>query len=149
MLITRALWILISLPDTTSCDKAGIFVIKAFLLLFRPLPDELLKYAREDTHCLLYIYDMLKNELIERGNEHKNLLVCITKLILTFLFIFRPLPDELLKYAREDTHYLLYIYDMLKNELIERGNEHKNLLLSVLQRSKHIAAKVSIIQAFR
>ena len=26
----------------------------------------------------------------------------------------RPLPEELLQYARADTHYLLYIYDRLK-----------------------------------
>ena len=31
----------------------------------------------------------------------------------------RPLPAEMLKYAREDTHYLLPIYDRLKNELID------------------------------
>ena len=33
----------------------------------------------------------------------------------------RPLPDEMLKYAREDTHYLLFIYDCLRKELIEKG----------------------------
>jgi len=26
----------------------------------------------------------------------------------------RPLPEEMLKYAREDTHYLLHIYDKLR-----------------------------------
>ena len=30
----------------------------------------------------------------------------------------RPLSEEMLKYAREDTHYLLYVYDMLRLELI-------------------------------
>jgi len=44
----------------------------------------------------------------------------------------RPLPEELLNYAREDTHYLLYIYDMMRNSLLDRGNQQKNLLLSVL-----------------
>lgn len=29
----------------------------------------------------------------------------------------RPLPDEMLAYARSDTHYLLYIYDRLRSEL--------------------------------
>ena len=33
----------------------------------------------------------------------------------------RPLTEEMMKYAREDTHYLLYIYDCLRKELIERG----------------------------
>ena len=35
----------------------------------------------------------------------------------------RPIPSEMLRYAREDTHFLLYIYDMMRNELIERGKQ--------------------------
>ncbi|XP_041378153.1 exosome component 10-like [Gigantopelta aegis] len=54
----------------------------------------------------------------------------------------RPLPDVLLRYAREDTHYLLYIYDRMRKELIENGNEQKNLLLSVISKSTQICAKV-------
>ena len=42
----------------------------------------------------------------------------------------RPLPAELLKYAREDTHYLLGIYDRLKNELI--NNSSSSIELSIL-----------------
>ena len=34
----------------------------------------------------------------------------------------RPLPDVLRKYAREDTHYLLYIYDLLRIELGKKSN---------------------------
>ena len=55
----------------------------------------------------------------------------------------RPLPDELLTYAREDTHYLLYIYDMLKNELIEKANGETNLLQSVISESTRICLTVS------
>jgi exosome complex exonuclease RRP6 len=40
----------------------------------------------------------------------------------------------MMKYAREDTHYLLYIYDCMKNELVERGNATNNLILAVLNR---------------
>lgn len=54
----------------------------------------------------------------------------------------RPLPEELVKYAREDTHYLLYIYDRMRNELIERGNEQKNLIHSVMQKSTRVCAQV-------
>ncbi|XP_052082605.1 exosome component 10-like [Mytilus californianus] len=54
----------------------------------------------------------------------------------------RPLPEELIKYAREDTHYLLYIYDRMRNELIERGNEQNNLLHSVIQKSTRVCAQV-------
>lgn len=63
-------------------------------------------------------------------------------IFLTVFFFFRPLPEELVQYARQDTHYLLYIYDCLRNELINRGNEHRNLLQSVYQRSKTICLKV-------
>lgn len=38
----------------------------------------------------------------------------------------RPLDDEMLKYAREDTHYLLYIYDEMKKALIEKGVSNLN-----------------------
>ncbi|KAL2612346.1 hypothetical protein R1flu_024038 [Riccia fluitans] len=33
----------------------------------------------------------------------------------------RPLPAEMVKYAREDTHYLLYIHDLLKQQLQALG----------------------------
>jgi ribonuclease D len=33
----------------------------------------------------------------------------------------RPLSVDMLKYAREDTHYLLYIYDRLRQELIDKS----------------------------
>lgn len=32
-----------------------------------------------------------------------------------------PLPEEMLTYARSDTHFLLYIYDRLRLSLIERA----------------------------
>lgn len=31
----------------------------------------------------------------------------------------RPLSDPMIKYAREDTHYLLYIYDNIRSDLIK------------------------------
>ncbi|KAI0298162.1 ribonuclease H-like domain-containing protein [Multifurca ochricompacta] len=33
----------------------------------------------------------------------------------------RPLPDVMLKYARADTHFLLYVYDNLRNALLDRA----------------------------
>ncbi|OBZ71400.1 Exosome complex exonuclease rrp6 [Grifola frondosa] len=33
----------------------------------------------------------------------------------------RPLPQEMLQYARSDTHFLLYIYDNLRNALLDRA----------------------------
>lgn len=54
----------------------------------------------------------------------------------------------MIKYAREDTHYLLYIYDCMKNELISRGNESNNLLLAVLNRSKLLCLKTYTKEVF-
>ncbi|XP_041062323.1 exosome component 10 [Carcharodon carcharias] len=53
----------------------------------------------------------------------------------------RPLPNEMLHYAQEDTHYLLYIYDKMKNQLWEQGNEQANLVQMVCQKSRDICLK--------
>jgi exosome complex exonuclease RRP6 len=34
----------------------------------------------------------------------------------------RPIPEEMLFYARSDTHFLLYVYDSLRNALIARAS---------------------------
>ncbi|KAI9766470.1 MAG: exosome nuclease subunit, partial [Candelina submexicana] len=54
----------------------------------------------------------------------------------------RPLPDEMFNYARSDTHFLLYIYDNLRNELIDKSsqsNSGQNSVNVVLQNSKATA----------
>ncbi|KAK7315522.1 hypothetical protein VNO77_34072 [Canavalia gladiata] len=38
----------------------------------------------------------------------------------------RPLPDEMIRYAREDTHYLLYIYDLMRIKLFALSKESEN-----------------------
>lgn len=53
----------------------------------------------------------------------------------------RPLPNELIAYAQQDTHYLLYIYDLLRNELITKANDKTNLLLNVYKASTDICMK--------
>ncbi|XP_077167639.1 exosome complex component 10 isoform X3 [Paroedura picta] len=53
----------------------------------------------------------------------------------------RPLPEEMVQYARDDTHYLLYIYDRMREDLWEKGNGQPALLQSVWQRSKAICLK--------
>ena len=35
--------------------------------------------------------------------------------------LIRPLPKEMLAYARSDTHFLLFIYDNLRNALLDRA----------------------------
>ncbi|KAK7811116.1 hypothetical protein U0070_016056 [Myodes glareolus] len=52
-----------------------------------------------------------------------------------------PLPEEMLSYARDDTHYLLYIYDRMRLELWERGNDQPVQLQVVWQRSRDICLK--------
>ncbi|KAK9698315.1 hypothetical protein RND81_08G095500 [Saponaria officinalis] len=50
----------------------------------------------------------------------------------------RPIPREMLRYAREDTHYLLYIYDLMRIRLVSECTDPENsnaLLLEVYKRS--------------
>ncbi|KAL9126409.1 MAG: hypothetical protein Q9217_004537 [Psora testacea] len=51
----------------------------------------------------------------------------------------RPLPKEMFNYARSDTHFLLYIYDMMRNELIEKSDLSQpdgDLIENVMENSK-------------
>lgn len=54
----------------------------------------------------------------------------------------RPLPQELLDYARSDTHFLLHIYDNIRNMLIEASAPNDNLIDFVLRESKKEALQV-------
>ncbi|KFW08750.1 PREDICTED: exosome component 10, partial [Eurypyga helias] len=60
----------------------------------------------------------------------------------------RPLPEEMVRYARGDTHYLLYIYDKVREALWETGNEQPTQLRVVWQRSKQICLKKYIKPLF-
>ena len=54
----------------------------------------------------------------------------------------RPLPSEMLEYARSDTHFLLYIYDCMRNELMAEStfrDTEGDRILEVLKRSKQFA----------
>ena len=50
----------------------------------------------------------------------------------------RPLSEEMAHYAREDTHYLLYVYDLLRLQLLEAGPDQ---LQAVLDRSAAVALR--------
>ncbi|RHZ61890.1 hypothetical protein Glove_345g5 [Diversispora epigaea] len=54
----------------------------------------------------------------------------------------RPLTEEMLNYARADTHYLLYIYDLMRNELITSSSEHLTRLEATLERSAQVSLRV-------
>ncbi|OHF01206.1 3'-5' exonuclease [Colletotrichum orchidophilum] len=54
----------------------------------------------------------------------------------------RPLSEEMLYYARSDTHFLLYIYDKMRNELVmksDRGNPSTDYIEMTLQKSKTLS----------
>lgn len=53
----------------------------------------------------------------------------------------RPLPQELIAYAQQDTHYLLYIYDLLRSDLLKKANDKTNLLVSVYKSSTEVCMK--------
>ena len=50
----------------------------------------------------------------------------------------RPLTQDMLQYARSDTRYLIKVYHLMKNALIEKGNENNNLLHSVYDQSNEL-----------
>uniref|UniRef100_A0ACD5TJW2 Uncharacterized protein n=2 Tax=Avena sativa TaxID=4498 RepID=A0ACD5TJW2_AVESA len=54
----------------------------------------------------------------------------------------RPLPAEMKKYAREDTHYLLYIYDLMRLRLVNESSSENDLLLEVCKRSNEICLQL-------
>lgn len=51
----------------------------------------------------------------------------------------RPLPTAMFDYARSDTHYLLYVYDHLRNELVQNSTPEHQLVDYVLEQSKNEA----------
>ncbi|XP_045913415.1 exosome component 10 [Micropterus dolomieu] len=53
----------------------------------------------------------------------------------------RPLPDEMVQYARTDTHYLLYIYDCVRVQLLDFNHGQPGLLQNVWNKSKDISLK--------
>lgn len=56
----------------------------------------------------------------------------------------RPLSKPMLAYARSDTHFLLYIFDQLKNRLLET-----NRMLEVLYESRQVAKRRFEYSKFR
>ncbi|XP_015691201.1 protein RRP6-like 2 isoform X2 [Oryza brachyantha] len=54
----------------------------------------------------------------------------------------RPLSDAMIKYAREDTHYLLYMYDLMKLRLRNESTAENDLLLEVQKRSNEICLQL-------
>uniref|UniRef100_A0A8C4TDH1 Exosome complex component 10 n=1 Tax=Erpetoichthys calabaricus TaxID=27687 RepID=A0A8C4TDH1_ERPCA len=92
-----------------------------------------------DTHQAARILNLGRNSL-----EHLLKLYCNVECDKRYQLAdwrIRPLPEEMIQYAREDTHYLLYIYDRMRADLLERGNDMPTLVHLVWQKSKDISLK--------
>ncbi|KAK7425279.1 exosome nuclease subunit [Neonectria magnoliae] len=50
----------------------------------------------------------------------------------------RPIPEEMMYYARSDTHYLLYIFDRVRNDLLETESS-TNSMSRALQKSRELS----------
>lgn len=48
----------------------------------------------------------------------------------------RPLTAEMIAYARIDTHYLLYLYEVMKRALIEKNGGRTSLVETVWKNSQ-------------
>lgn len=51
----------------------------------------------------------------------------------------RPMPDEMLLYARSDTHFLLSIYDHLREALLEKSKNETNPQRALRETLEHSA----------
>lgn len=52
----------------------------------------------------------------------------------------RPLPSVMINYARSDTHFLLYIYDRLRNDIFDQRGGSEGLH-TVLEKSRYICMR--------
>ncbi|KAJ1929727.1 exosome nuclease subunit [Tieghemiomyces parasiticus] len=64
----------------------------------------------------------------------------------------RPLPAPMAEYARSDTHYLLYIYDCMRNELLTKNGpietEGRRRIEVTLQRSAETALRTYVKEPY-
>ncbi|KZT31893.1 hypothetical protein SISSUDRAFT_1056155 [Sistotremastrum suecicum HHB10207 ss-3] len=60
----------------------------------------------------------------------------------------RPLPNEMLQYARSDTHFLLFVYDNMKNALLDKAEGRPELVLEVLERSKQTSLRTYVKEIY-
>lgn len=60
------------------------------------------------------------------------------------VMLLRPLPEEMIKYAQADTHYLLYVYDRLRADLFDAANGQPGLVQVVWSKSKDLCLKVHL-----
>lgn len=60
----------------------------------------------------------------------------------------RPIPQKMLDYARSDTHFLLYIYDNMRNELVGKTNAEEDKVETVQNNSKETCLKTYDVEPY-
>lgn len=73
-------------------------------------------------------------------HHFNRIMYIITKYYITSLY--SPLPEEMIQYARTDTHYLLYIYDCVRAQLLDFSHGQPGRLQCVWNKSRDISLKV-------
>jgi exosome complex exonuclease RRP6 len=83
---------------------------------------KVLDFPRHGLAALLEMYcDFSPDKRYQLADWRVRSVLDLTKPTLLLIQLSRPLPDEMLKYARADTHFLLYVYDNLRNALLDRA----------------------------
>ncbi|KAH8584027.1 RRPp PMC2 like exosome exoribonuclease subunit [Cryptosporidium sp. chipmunk genotype I] len=108
----------------------------------RPLSNELIEYARGDTHYLLYIYDIMKNLLLLHTHKKTETSVLVSD-------AFMEVKDNLMKLKPgilERMNFGSYFHDMLiegedGSKLVKITDLDPSALLTVLHNSRQICLK--------
>ncbi|KAJ2157138.1 exosome nuclease subunit [Coemansia sp. RSA 552] len=61
----------------------------------------------------------------------------------------RPIPDEMMRYARADTHFLLYVFDQMRNDLLARGTRLVGIDVSNPDHAEHFGqlAGIAVVES--
>ncbi|VDM45524.1 unnamed protein product [Toxocara canis] len=86
-----------------------------------------------DTFCAMHVLSFAKYSLAYLLQSICNIVV--DKELQKADWRVRPLSSAHIEYARGDTHYLLYCYDVLRQRLLSEGNETNNLLRTTYNES--------------
>lgn len=104
--------------------------------------DEYVDFPRHGLASLLEMYcDFIPDKRYQLADWRIRFVVSVINEICYSHLASRPLPVEMLEYARSDTHFLLFIYDNLRNALLDRAGGKPDLIQDVLTRSQETALR--------
>ncbi|CAK9031818.1 Exosome component 10 (Autoantigen PM/Scl 2) (P100 polymyositis-scleroderma overlap syndrome-associated autoantigen) (Polymyositis/scleroderma autoantigen 100 kDa) (PM/Scl-100) (Polymyositis/scleroderma autoantigen 2) [Durusdinium trenchii] len=131
----------------------GVFTNPAIVKVFHGADSDVVWLQRDFGLYLVSLFDTgraaRKLEYPSAGLAHALLRHCkirVNKAYQLADWRIRPLGDEMFKYAREDTHYLLYVFDCMRRELVKSGG--KDAVFEVLKASAFVALNVYEKEAF-